>query len=48
MVDMLGLPATGMEYLCGLVHDIGKLVLAELYPARPSVSGCMPTSRTCR
>ena len=31
---MLGLPATGMEYLCGTVHDIGKLVLAELYPAK--------------
>jgi hypothetical protein len=31
---MLGLPATGMEYLCGVVHDIGKLVLAELYPAK--------------
>jgi len=34
IVDMLGLPATGMEYLCGLVHDIGKLVMAELYPAK--------------
>ena len=34
IVDMLGLPATGMEYLCGAVHDIGKLVLAELYPAK--------------
>src|ERR1700761_5307590 len=34
IVDMLGLPATGMEYLCGLVHDIGKFVLAELYPAK--------------
>lgn len=34
IVDMLGIPATGMEYLCGLVHDIGKLVLAELYPAK--------------
>jgi len=34
MVDMLGLPSTGMEYLCGVVHDIGKLVLAELYPAK--------------
>jgi serine/threonine protein kinase len=34
IVDMLGLPATGMEYLCGVVHDIGKLVLAELYPAK--------------
>jgi serine/threonine protein kinase len=32
--DMLGLPVTGMEYLCGTVHDIGKLVLAELYPAK--------------
>ena len=31
---MLGLPASGMEYLCGTVHDIGKLVLAELYPAK--------------
>jgi HD-like signal output (HDOD) protein len=34
MVDMLGLPATGLEYLAGLMHDIGKLVLAELYPAK--------------
>jgi len=34
IVDMLGLPATGTEYLCGVVHDIGKLVLAELYPAK--------------
>jgi serine/threonine protein kinase len=34
IVDMLGLPATGMEYLGGVVHDIGKLVLAELYPAK--------------
>jgi hypothetical protein len=34
IVDMLGLPPTGMEYLCGVVHDIGKLVLAELYPAK--------------
>ncbi len=34
IVDMLGLPASGMEYLCGTVHDIGKLVLAELYPAK--------------
>jgi serine/threonine protein kinase len=34
IVDMLGIPATGMEYLCGAVHDIGKLVLAELYPAK--------------
>jgi hypothetical protein len=34
IVDMLGLPATGMEFLCGVVHDIGKLVLAELYPAK--------------
>lgn len=34
IVDMLGLPSTGMEYLCGLVHDIGKLVFAELYPAK--------------
>jgi hypothetical protein len=34
IVDMLGLPATGMEYLCGAVHDIGKLVLFELYPAK--------------
>src|SRR5271170_7336194 len=32
--DMLGLPATGMEFLCGAVHDIGKLVLFELYPAK--------------
>ena len=34
IVDMLGLPATGTEFLCGVVHDIGKLVLAELYPAK--------------
>ncbi len=32
--DMLGLPSTGMEFLCGAVHDIGKLVLFELYPAK--------------
>jgi hypothetical protein len=34
IVDMIGLPPTGMEFLCGAVHDIGKLVLAELYPAK--------------
>ena len=34
LVDMLGLPSSGMEYLGGVVHDIGKLVLAELYPAK--------------
>jgi hypothetical protein len=34
IVDMLGLPATGMEFLCGTVHDIGKLVMAQLYPAK--------------
>ena len=34
LADMLGLPITGMEYLGGLVHDIGKLLLAELYPAK--------------
>jgi serine/threonine protein kinase len=34
LVDMLGLPATGLEYLAGLMHDIGKLVFAELYPAK--------------
>jgi serine/threonine protein kinase len=34
IVDMLGLPATGMEFICGAVHDIGKLVLFELYPAK--------------
>jgi serine/threonine protein kinase len=34
IVDMLGLPSTGMEFLCGAVHDIGKLVLAELYPVK--------------
>ncbi len=34
IVDMLGLPSSGMEYLCGTVHDIGKLVLAELFPAK--------------
>ena len=30
--DALGLRRTGIEYVAGLVHDIGKLVLAELYP----------------
>jgi serine/threonine protein kinase len=34
LVEMLGLPATGMEFLGGLVHDIGKLVLVELFPAK--------------
>jgi serine/threonine protein kinase len=34
IIDMLGLPSTGMEFLCGAVHDIGKLVLAELYPTK--------------
>jgi serine/threonine protein kinase len=34
LADMLGLPVTGMEYIGGLVHDIGKLVLAELFPAK--------------
>jgi serine/threonine protein kinase len=34
IVDMLGLPANGMEFLCGAVHDIGKLVFFELYPAK--------------
>jgi serine/threonine protein kinase len=34
IVDMLGFPATGVEFLCGVVHDIGKLVLFELYPAK--------------
>ena len=34
IVDMLGLPSTGVEFLCGAVHDIGKLVLAELYPTK--------------
>ncbi len=34
IVDMLGLPSSGLEFLCGTVHDIGKLVLAELYPAK--------------
>jgi hypothetical protein len=34
LADMLGLPATGMEYIAGLTHDIGKLVLAELFPAK--------------
>ena len=32
--DMLGLPSTGMEFVCGVTHDIGKFVLAELYPAK--------------
>jgi serine/threonine protein kinase len=30
--DALNLRRTGLEYVTGLVHDIGKLVLAELYP----------------
>jgi HD-like signal output (HDOD) protein len=34
LVEMLGLPSTGMEFLGGVTHDIGKLVLAELYPAK--------------
>jgi serine/threonine protein kinase len=34
IADMLGLPVTGLEFLCGAVHDIGKLVLFELYPAK--------------
>jgi serine/threonine protein kinase len=34
LVEMLGLKATGMEYIGGLVHDIGKLVMAELFPAK--------------
>jgi hypothetical protein len=34
LVEMLGLPATGQEFFAGVVHDIGKLVLLELYPAK--------------
>jgi serine/threonine protein kinase/HD-like signal output (HDOD) protein len=30
--DALGLKRTGLEYVTGLVHDIGKLLLAELFP----------------
>jgi serine/threonine protein kinase len=32
MYDALELQRTGMEYAAGLTHDIGKLVLSELYP----------------
>jgi hypothetical protein len=32
MVDMLGIKATGLEFVSGLVHDIGKLVLMEFFP----------------
>jgi HD-like signal output (HDOD) protein len=30
--DALGLRRGGLEYVAGLVHDLGKLILAELYP----------------
>jgi serine/threonine protein kinase len=32
LYDALNLKRTGLEYVSGLVHDIGKLVLAELFP----------------
>lgn len=32
MFDALNLRRTGLEYVTGLVHDIGKVILAELYP----------------
>ncbi|MEZ0298157.1 MAG: HDOD domain-containing protein, partial [Candidatus Methylacidiphilales bacterium] len=33
MYEMLEIPMSGMEYVAGLLHDIGKLVLAELFPS---------------
>ena len=48
IVDMLGLPATGVEYLCGAVHDIGSSCFSNFIRPRRSGSGCTPTSRTCR
>lgn len=32
MCDALNLRQTGMEYVCGLIHDIGKIILSELFP----------------
>lgn len=32
MYDALDLKRTGLEYVSGTVHDIGKLILAELFP----------------
>lgn len=33
MVDMLDIRPTGLEFAAGLLHDVGKLVFAELYPS---------------
>ncbi|PTY01884.1 hypothetical protein DB346_10540 [Verrucomicrobia bacterium LW23] len=33
MFEMLELPQSGQEYTCGLLHDVGKLVLHELFPS---------------
>jgi putative nucleotidyltransferase with HDIG domain len=30
--DLLGLKKTGVEFAAGLFHDIGKMILSELYP----------------
>ncbi|HSI87108.1 MAG: protein kinase [Candidatus Methylacidiphilales bacterium] len=32
MYDALDLKRTGLEYVSGLTHDVGKLLLAEIYP----------------
>jgi serine/threonine protein kinase len=33
MYDMLGLESCGAEYACGLFHDIGKILFAEMFPS---------------
>lgn len=32
MYDALNIRRTGLEFVTGLIHDIGKIILAELYP----------------
>jgi serine/threonine protein kinase len=32
MYDALDLRRSGFEYVCGLMHDLGKFILADLYP----------------
>lgn len=34
LVEMLGLETNGQEFFGSLIHDIGKLVMIELYPAK--------------